>query len=293
MNVIDPGRRLRWADSALIILYLLGLYTSINLQISAKIPVPSALAGVAGLLMLWRRRDRWEQKHLVGLMGLIAFFLLTILLAPDWHFLSKRFTGLVQLTYSLVIGYALFLTVLRAEREQIARLLLGFCLFMLIGCLLESYSGSMRAISDAVRLKLYSAGIYDADLRDLLLYGKIRPRLFTSEPSAVTFAFTLYSFAWFLISRWRSKLVVYFALLAASLLAMPGPTSLLGLVMLGPYYVFLAGRSADGGGMRVGRLVGATVFSLLLLVAAVVIELTLVKRMGCGVSAACTSDWAG
>ena len=269
------AKRLGAFDLALVVLFLVGIYTGYNLQISARVPFPSALSGIAGMVLLWRRRDDIEAPAFVGLLLVVLCYLGSILSADNLAFLGKRFTGLIQLTYSLVIGYALFLTVLHAEREQIARVLLGFCLFMLIGCLLETYSGSMRALSDAVRLKLYSAGIYDADLRDLLLYGKIRPRLFTSEPSAVTFAFTLYSFAWFVVSRWRIRLYVYLALLAASLLAIPGPTSLLGLVMLGPYYVFLAGRTAEGGGLRVGRLVGATVFSLLLLVAAAVIGKTL------------------
>ena len=123
----------------------------------------------------------------------------SILSATDYAFLSKRFTGLVQLTYSLVIGYAMFLTLVHGERRRIANILLGFCVFIIVGCLLEAYAG-LRPISDAVRERLYDTSIiYDADLRDQLLYGRVRPKLFTSEPSAVTFAYTQYSTLWLVV----------------------------------------------------------------------------------------------
>ena len=51
--------------------------------------------------------------------------------------------------------------------------------------------GMLRPLSDFVRGKLYNNGyIYDADIRDEILYGRVRPKLFTSEPSAVTFAWS-------------------------------------------------------------------------------------------------------
>ena len=113
-----------------------------------------------------------------------------MLAASDYSFLGKRFTGLLQLTYSLVIAYAMFLTLLQGDRRQIARILLIFCLAIIAGCLLEQYGG-LRRVSDAVRERLYQMDqVYDADLRDQVLYGRVRPKLFTSEPSAVTFAYT-------------------------------------------------------------------------------------------------------
>src|SRR5258707_15818509 len=51
------ARGLDWLDCALICLFLLGLYTNYTVQISAKVPFPSAPAGIAGLILLWRRRD--------------------------------------------------------------------------------------------------------------------------------------------------------------------------------------------------------------------------------------------
>ncbi|HJQ56194.1 MAG TPA: hypothetical protein VJ890_04770 [Vineibacter sp.] len=234
--------RLGWFDTTLVVVFLLGLYLSVSLQITSKIPLTCAPSGFAGLILLWRRRDRIDPVHLAGLLAIIALYLATILSVSNYEFLSKRFTGLVQLTYSLVISYALFITLINAERQQIARIFLWFCVAIAIGVLLEQYAG-LRGFSDRVRERLYdSSQVYEADVRDLVLYGRVRPKLFTSEPSAVTFAYTHYCFAWLATSQWRWKLVGYVVLTGVGLLLMPGPTLLLMLMLAVPYLIFLGGR---------------------------------------------------
>ena len=118
---------------------------------------------------------------------------------------------------------------------------LGFSLVILIGCLLEAYAG-LRPVSDAVRNVLYSKGIYENDLRDVLFYGRVRPKFFASEPASVTFCYTLFTFIWMVVSPWRWKLPVYVGLIALGLFAMPGPTLLLMLLLVLPYMLFLASR---------------------------------------------------
>ncbi len=63
-------------------------------------------------------------KHLAGLLLVVTVYLCSVLAASDYSFLSKRFTGLLQLTYSLVIAYAMFLTLVHGDRRQISRILL-------------------------------------------------------------------------------------------------------------------------------------------------------------------------
>jgi hypothetical protein len=89
---------------------------------------------------------------------------------------------------------------------------------------------------------LYSRGLYENDLRDTLLYGRARPKFFASEPASVTFCFSLFTFVWFVVSRWRLKLYAYLGLMALGIVAMPGPTLLLMLLLLLPYMLFLASR---------------------------------------------------
>lgn len=275
---VAQGSRLDWIDLGLVAIFLLGIYLGLTLQITAKIPLTAAPSGAAGLILLWRRRDEIDPAHLAGLLGILALYVIAVLAAPDLSWLSKRFTGFLQLSYSLVIGYALFLTMIRADRDQLARLFLGFCLFMLIGCLLESYAG-LRPLSDTVRLKIYDSGVYDSDLRDQILYGRIRPKWFTSEPSAVTFSYTLYGFAWLVLSRWRWKLMGYLAMAGAGVIAMPGPTLLLMLVLVMPYQLFIAGR-VPGQPASVNRMIVVIVASaLLLIVAAVVGSVVFAERL--------------
>lgn len=266
------GRRLDILDQALIALFLIGLYLGVSLQITSKIPLTCAPSGAAGLILLWRRRNDIEPRHLAGLLGVLALYLASIVMASDLAFLSKRFTGFLQLAYGFVISYGLFLTVIHGERRQIARILLAFCLFIIAGCVLESHT-SLRAISDAVRDRIYdSSVVYDADLRDQLLYGRIRPKLFTSEPSAVTFAYTHYCSAWLVISPWRWKLPVYLGLIGLALVVLPGPTLVLMLLLTIPYVIFLSGRH---GRRSPTRLFGAVALSLLLIGLTVAVGQTL------------------
>lgn len=238
----------------LLVVFMIGIYSGYTLQISARIPFPSAPSGVAGMILLWRRRDDIVPAHLGALLFVILLYVGSILSATNLAHLGKRFTGLVQLTYSLVIAYALFLTILRANRNQIAHLFLGFCVAILIGCLCEDYLG-LRPISDKFRHAVYKlVDVYDADLRDQVLYGRIRPKLFTSEPSAVTFAFTLFSFAWLMVTRARFAPVKYLVLMVLGIVVMPGPTLLLMIPLLVPYQLLRA-RSWSPGFVRMAAFV--------------------------------------
>lgn len=262
-------RRLDFVDSVLVVIFLLGLYLGVSLSISAKVPLTCAPSGLAGIVMLWRRRDQIVPKHLAGLLLVVTVYLCSVLAASDYSFLSKRFTGLLQLTYSLVIAYAMFLTLLQGDRRQISRILLAFCFVIIIGCLLENYAG-LRRLSDAVRERIYDMEqIYGADLRDQLLYGRIRPKLFTSEPSAVTFAYTHFSSIWLVVSPWRYKLLAYFGLIGMALFVLPGPTLVLMVFLAAPYLVFLAG-TRPGARASVSRSVGAVALATVLVGAAVV-----------------------
>lgn len=267
------ARRLDALDIALVVLFLLGLYMGISLQITSKIPLTCAPSGAAGLFLLWRRRDRIQPVHLAGLLVVIVLYLGSVMAASDVSFLSKRFTGLVQLTYSLVIAYAMFLTLVEAERDQIAKVLLAFCLCIIAGCLLETYGG-LRPISDRVRELLYDPGVvYDSDRRDEILYGRIRPKLFTSEPSAVTFAYTHCASVWLVVSRWRFKFVAYAGLIGLALVVLPGPTLVLMMLLAVPYLIFLAG--AQPGRPQLTRLIGAAALSSLVVMVAFVLGTTL------------------
>jgi len=259
-------------DYALICLFLLGLYTNYTINISAKVPFPSLPAGVAGMILLWRRRDLIRPAHLAGLFSVLALYLISALCATNIAFLPRRTNGLIQLAYSITIGYALFLTVTQGTRQQIGRLFLGFALVILIGCLLETHAG-LRPVSDAVRNVLYSRGVYENDLRDVLFYRQVRPKFFASEPASVTFCYTLFTFIWMVVSEWRWKLPAYVGLIALGLFAMPGPTLLLMLLLMLPYMLLLASRRQ--GRLDPGRFMAVACVALLFGAAFVVLAQSL------------------
>jgi hypothetical protein len=269
---LPAGRRLDAIDITLFVVYLVGLYLGVSLQITSTIPLTCAPSGFAGLLLLWKRRNDLQSRQLAGLLLVLALYLGSIFSATDITFLGKRFTGLLQLTYSLVIGYAVFLTMVEADRRQIAGVLLTFCLCIIAGCILEEHTG-LRAVSDRVREHLYNAGqVYAADRRDEILYGRIRPKLFTSEPSAVTFVYTQYSALWLVISRSRLKFPIFAGLVGLALVVLPGPTLILMILLAIPYVIFLADGERRGSATR---LVGAVALSGVVLAAAVVLGQTL------------------
>lgn len=277
MTVVPPPEpRLGWVDIVLVVVFLFGIYTTLTLPITSTIPLTCAPSGFAGLLLLWRMRDRLKPAHLAGLLLVIALFLLSILSASDLRFLGKRFTGWLQLTYSLVIGYALFVTLVNGERRQVANILLGFCIFIAVGCALEQYAG-LRAVSDAVRERIYDARlVYAADLRDELFYGRVRPKLFTSEPSAVTFGYTHYAFMWLVVSAWRPrvKLLIYLIMMLIGIWLMPGPTLLLMLALAGPYIVLIIGRDWPDGVPSATRMLGGMAVAVVMVVGAFIVGTT-------------------
>jgi hypothetical protein len=269
---LSAAAGLGWVDLVLIFIFMAGLYTNYTVMVSEKVPIPSAPAGAAGLILLCRRLDDITPRALMGFVAIVTLYLASILCAPDISWLPRRTNGLIQLTYSLAAGYGLFLTVKRADRRQISRLFLAFALVIVVGCLLENYGG-LRPVSDAVRNVLYRKGVYENDLRDLLFYKRARPKFFASEPASVTFCYTLFTFIWLVTSQWRLKLPVYLGLVGLGLFAMPGPTLLLMLVLLLPYLLFLDSR-------RRGR-IDATRFLVVAMVAALfaLVALLLAKTL--------------
>src|SRR3546814_10078744 len=92
------------------------------------------------IVFFFSSRRRHTRCALVTGVQTCALPISASLSASDASFLAKRFTGLVQLIYSLAIGYALFLTLFEAGRRQLAGLFLGFCVFILVGCQIGSAS---------------------------------------------------------------------------------------------------------------------------------------------------------
>jgi hypothetical protein len=252
-------------DSVLLIGFLLGIYLSWNLELSAGVPVPAAPAAAASGLLLLRHVNWIEARHVTALAVVMLCYLLSVFTAPDYAFLMDRLKGFMQVSYSLVAGYGFYLVAIRYDRRVLARFFLVLCLLILIGAALENYTG-FRAVSDNVRAQLYSFGVYGSDNRDELLYGIIRPKLFTSEPSYVTFGFSLFLFGWYGLTTSRYRIPAALAMLGLAYVLMRGPTLLLMPLLIALYELLVGVRKLQAGRMKQSpkRLVIMALVSLVL-----------------------------
>ena len=269
---LTPRRQPDAIDGLLLFVFLCGIYLEIEINVAAGVPIPSFLAGVAGALMLVKSASRIEARHIMAILAIVLLYALSILGAAHIEYMLERLKGVIQISYSLALVYAFFLTARDFPRRRLARIFLAFTLAILIGCALENYT-SFSAISDAFRVRIYQHGLYESDLRDQILYGRVRPKFFASEPSAVSFMFTLCAFAWYALSAFRLKLPLYTFFVFCAFVLMRGPTLMLCLALVVPYTIFLAPREAFGGRMHYNATRGMIAICLSAAIVAVAVPL--------------------
>lgn len=252
MTYVRPGETLSAGpkadviDVGLCLLYLAGIYFGIAINLPGGVPIPAVVSGVAGLLLAFKHAPHLPQKHAVAGLSILVIAALSILSAADYTLLPERFKGFVQLSYSIVIAYAFFLALRRFDGQWLGRLFLGLVLVILAGSLLEVIWPAFKQASDVFRGAVFESGVYDADRRDMALYGRVRPKLFTQEPSYLTFNYTLFAFCWYVLSRMPGKALAYLGLIAAGYFVMRGPTLLLGAALVPIYEVLLGARRQRG-----------------------------------------------
>lgn len=237
-------------DAVLCLVYLAGIYLGVAVSLPGGVPLPAVLAGLAGLLLAFKHAPELPQKQVLPGIAVLVVAALSILCAEDLSLLPERFKGFVQFSYSLVIAYAFYLALRNLPRAWLTRVFLVLVAIVLAGSVLEVVLPAFKAASDQFRGAVFEAGVYDADRRDIALYGRVRPKLFTQEPSYLTFNYTLFAFCWYALSRVPGKAFLYIAMLAAGYFVMRGPTLLLGIALVPVYEVFLNSRLAGEGGSR-------------------------------------------
>jgi hypothetical protein len=250
-----PTYRADAFDTLLFVIFLFGFTTGVGFKLGAGFPVPSALAGGAAVALMLRRLDLVTERHLGAFLLVVLVLLGSVLSASEYSMLGERTKGLIQLVYSLLIAYGIYLVLIGYRREQLAHIFMVASLVIIFGCALERFVPEFRALSDAFRTAVYDFGVYQSDLRDVVLYGGVRPKLFTSEPSVIAFAYLTFAFSWYALTRFPAKLFVFCLLLGAGYVVMRSPTILLGLPLAGAYELMLAPRYANRRGrMSVVRL---------------------------------------
>ena len=205
----------------LVVFFLLGIYTGLPLKLE-EFPVPAIAAGIFGFILLYLNKKLLRRSHLQ------LFFLLIIVMIPGMlanfgdGLEMQRLKGAVQLLYSVAISLGVFLELRTWDKNTVANLFYWMAIFIVLGCFLEVYT-SFKGVSDGFRSYAFDAHLYDASFRDELIYGRDRPKLFTSEPSYVA----LYLFLSLTVSyclttqRYSNLKLAFLALIGTVLIGSP------------------------------------------------------------------------
>ena len=219
----------------LVVFFILGVYTGLPLKLEG-FPVPAIAAGVFGFILLYLNKNLLRRFHLQ------LFFLLIVVMVPGMlaNFADglemQRLKGAVQLLYSVAISLGVFLELRRWDKNAVANLFYWMAIFIILGCFFEVYT-SFKEVSDGFRSYAFNAHLYDATFRDELIFGRDRPKLFTSEPSYVAlFLFLSLTVSYCLTTqRFANLKLAFLALMGTVLIGSP----IVMMVFAVPVMVFL------------------------------------------------------
>lgn len=207
--------------------YIIGIYIGIPLKVG-HVSIPAFWAGASGLLLLALNASQIQKQHGWLLLGLAGLALLGVVINYGDGAELARIKGAVQLLYSIVIAYGLFLELKGWGRERVAKLFWVIALLLVAGCALELFT-VFKEWSDSFRNHVFEPGsLYNNDFRDKLVFGKIRPKLFTVEPSYVAIFLLLSMTAYFtLAKKTLTRSLQYFLIALAGMYLIGSPIVLL------------------------------------------------------------------
>ncbi len=264
--------------AVLVALYLVGIYTHVTVFVAPSVPWPAAAAGAAGALLLLKNISAVRPKHVTPMFFLLCVGFASTLFAPEFSsLLAERIKSLLLLTYSITTCYGFYLEIVQWRRDQVARLFLIASVLVIVGCALEAFT-TFGDISDSFRLAVFPEEyLYIENVRDRVLFGMVRPKLFTAEPSFVAIFLVLVITVWLVLSTSPSRFFWYFVMLGLGLFLIRSPVMLLGAVTGGAAgFSFAARASPTERGKRVNKII---LISLALMVSAAFLYVALITIM--------------
>lgn len=219
----------------LVVFFLLGVYTGLPLKLEG-FPVPAIAAGMFGCILLYLNKNLLRRFHLHLFLLLIVVMIPGMLANFGDGLEMQRLKGAVQLLYSVTISLGCFLELRRWDKDRVANLFYWMAIFIVLGCFLEVYT-SFKEVSDSFRSYAFDTHLYDASFRDELIFGRDRPKLFTSEPSYVAlFLFLSLTVSYCLTTqRFANLKLAFLALMGTVLIGSP----IVMMVFAVPIIVFL------------------------------------------------------
>ncbi|MEY9463593.1 hypothetical protein ABH973_004006 [Bradyrhizobium ottawaense] len=213
-------------NTVLVCLFYFCYYTEISITYNDVSIFPFFGCACVGAVILTINRLRITQADLTAL-GFI-FFLYGLSVAVhlgDGEDVIRRLSSLANGCVVLLLGYCWCLALTSLPTDRIARLALAVAVFITVYAVLENFD-LFRELSDSLRSVMYSRGVYDQDVRDIALYGAVRPKVFLREPSLVGINLGLSLSVWLLVRRQitLTNLLVVFVWIVGAIVAIRSPT---------------------------------------------------------------------
>lgn len=225
LSALHDQLRAKPTGFLLVLVYAFGIYTYVGLPLGG-LPLPAAVAGLAGALLIVNNRHRIPRRHLTALVLILVVPALTLGLAPSpARMLEERLMGLIYFCYSLTASYGLYLELTGWPRRAVTALLAVGVGVLIGGVVLELFT-PFRAVSDTFRAYFLGVNPRSSDLRELHMAGGLRPKLFTSETSHLAKWFVLVTVCWFALSRTPKRYAIMLAVAIAGALLIRSPITL-------------------------------------------------------------------
>jgi hypothetical protein len=190
----------QWYRATLLVALALAAYLYLPLLSGGRLLVPSfPTVALMPLLLLTVYRNISKTDELF--LPKISFVLiLSIAFSPGYTYITEKFLSFAQIFLALAVTVMTVRLMQQLRREVLERALLVLWCLLLIGSVLE-VAGLIRETSDAFRAWAYGGmyTLYEGDLRDINFVGWPRPKLFATEPSAVTKMFIVAINSWLAI----------------------------------------------------------------------------------------------
>jgi len=167
-------------------------------------------------LAYYKRRLSFGIPKIAGILLLISF--LSVLFSPkvNQSYWMEQMKSVINLGLTFVMIWGSWEVFRRFDRSFWSRLAFGMIAIMLVLLVLEAYT-PFKLLSDKFREVFYAGRfIYSSELRDIQFHGgKVRPCLFSQEPSHVAKFFSALVVVWFCTNQARHRYlgaIIFFAL---------------------------------------------------------------------------------
>lgn len=219
-----------WPSSLLLILFAAGYYVYADLPLSPALRLPAAGAIAGGWGLLAWHLGRLRRGDLAFAAAVITVALASLIANPAFYespplraFAGDYATSFAVFLVSLPMALGVIAALRHVRPATVAKVAFAASLIILAGVAAERFAG-FSAVSEPVRGLLFPVEIvYAEDRRDQLIYGAVRAKLFTSEPSHVAKAAVLCLLVWYAASRAWWRVPVFYLLTAAGVALIKSP----------------------------------------------------------------------